>query len=73
MVEISGLSFNFEMESTNYVILLRNGQPMLASTISCGQQNVCTVNDECGWFYAQLLCGTCGDSSNNIGRYNTYP
>ena len=36
--EVSGLSFNYEMESTSHVIFFRNGQPMLAPTISCGHK-----------------------------------
>ena len=50
--EVSGLSFNYEMESTSHVIFFRNGQLMLALTISCGQQKVCTVKDEC-W---EIIC-----------------
>ena len=40
------------MESTSHVIFFRNGQPMLAPAVSCGQQKVCTVKDEC-W---EIIC-----------------
>ena len=38
--EVSGLSYNYEMESTSHVIFFRNGKPMLAPAISCRQEKV---------------------------------